>query len=597
MNQIDINSIETERIDWDDTQVVDRIVRQYENYPKALQKECIQNSWDARNDRKNGVSWKIIIDLHRLDSKNHLVIEDFGTKGMNEERLYAFLSLWKPHKDHTDAGGQGQGKFVLMRPSKLEIIIVESIDQAGNYRCRFLQRGRKSKEASSFGIQNLIPNSKPLDHQGTKIWIYDIQDNYLKEIKSKNFIEFIIESWWQILGNRFNADIKLFGQKIIIPDLLSPVEEVTLFENLKLKDFGRIKRLNLSYYEEQIPELFRGIRVQRANMMITKVPFEVYDREYQGRFSGYIEFDSDLEEQMKSIEKTDHCGFLYESPWKEIKALVKEEADKFISKIIPSREHQKSLNIRNLSEVIKKANQIINDYCPEILGGGTVVPPFPPKPKLPLRIKYLLLNKREAKFGDKIKASSSILNGEKEDKKVSLYVELKRSGVRISEEEYSFKIRSGQAKLIRLSEIKLSPDEFEKGKYTLRATLRNDRHDIDTKSTSFYLESKREPVKRGFIREVRFYESEEPLRNKSVRSGTLEVNLKHNDFINIYSTFEDKPNILNKQIGFFIMKICLDEAVNELFKLKLREKDNRDLDDVLQELKETKDRMYFDVYA
>ena len=48
MKKLDINSIATERIDWDETQVVDRIVRQYENYPKAFQKEAIQNAWDAR---------------------------------------------------------------------------------------------------------------------------------------------------------------------------------------------------------------------------------------------------------------------------------------------------------------------------------------------------------------------------------------------------------------------------------------------------------------------------------------------------------------------------------------------------------------------
>lgn len=171
------------------------------------------------------------------------------------------------------------------------------------------------------------------------------------------------------------------------------------------------------------------------------------------------------------------------------------------------------------------------------MGGGTVVPPIVPKPKLPLRIKYLVINKREVKYGDKIKATCSVLNNERNDKKVSVDVELKRSGVRTSEEEYSFKIRSGQVKLIKLSEIKLSPDQFEKGKYVLRVTLRENRHDIDTKSTSFYLEAKREPIKRGFIREVRFYESEEPLRNKSVRSGTLEVNLEHKDFINIYHEF------------------------------------------------------------
>ena len=83
---------------------------------------------------------------------------------------------------------------------------------------------------------------------------------------------------------------------------------------------------------------------------------------------------------------------------------------------------------------------------------------------------------------------------------------------------------------MKLTEIKLDKSKFDKGKYIVRAILREQRHDLDTKSTSFYLESKREPVKRGFIKEFRFYESDEPLRNKSVRSGILEINLGHKDF-------------------------------------------------------------------
>jgi len=133
MKNLDINSIETDKIDWDDTQVVDRVVRQYENFPKAFQKESIQNAWDARKPK--GENWKMEIYYHKENNgKVHLIVEDFGTTGMNDKRLHAFLSLWKPHKEHSDAGGQGQGKFVLMRASKEEIIIIESIDEMKIYK-------------------------------------------------------------------------------------------------------------------------------------------------------------------------------------------------------------------------------------------------------------------------------------------------------------------------------------------------------------------------------------------------------------------------------------------------------------------------------
>jgi len=381
--------------------------------------------------------------------------------------------------------------------------------------------------------------------------------------------------------------------------LPSPKEEVSLFKNKSINNFGKIKRLILAFYEEPIPETLQDIRIQRANMMITKVPFEIHNKEYRGHFSGYIEFDEkDLEDQLKEIERTDHCGFIYDSPWKEIKALVKQEAEKFVNKIVPSKEEKRAIDIKNLSQIINKTNQIINDYCPEIIGGGTVVPPIPPKPKLPLRIKYLSINKREPKFGDILKPSCIILNELSEDKKIVLSVEIKRSGVKVFEEEYKLKITTGQQRTIKLSEIKLDKDNFQKGKHILRVTIKEDRSDVDTKSTSFYLETKREPIKRGFIKKVEFYHNpDEPVRYRFGEKGIIKLNTGHKDFENIWNTFLKNPNVLNKQMGFYIIKICLDEAINELLKIKLRGNQDVELDDLVQEIKDTRDKMYQDVYG
>jgi len=596
MKKLDINSIATERIDWDETQVVDRIVRQYENYPKAFQKEAIQNAWDARLEKKKGEGWKVEIYLHKeSNGKIHLTIEDFGTTGMNNERLYAFLSLWKPHKEHLDAGGQGQGKFVLMRSSKEEILIVESVDEKNSYKCKLLQRGRKSREDISLNLQDLIPQIKPLNHQGTRIWVYDVKKEFLEKVKSAELADFILESWWQVLGPRFNAKIVLFAKEIKLPEIPTPKEEVILFENKQLENFGRIKRLVLAFHEKPIPEIFQGIRVQRANMMITRVPFDVYDKEYRNRFSGYIEFDKDLEKLLKNIEKTDHCGFLYESPWREIKELLRKEGQKFVEKIIPSKEEKRNINI-SFSEIVQKANQIINDYCPELLGGGTLVPPIKPRPRPPLRIKYLSISKKEVKYGETIKPYCSVFNETSKDKKISVLVELKRSGIKVSGEVYKLEIAAGQLKPLKISEIILDKNNFLKGKYIIRATLKENKHDIDTKSTSFYLETKREPVKKGFIKKVEFYPNpEEPIRYKSLEKGVIKINDRHRDFDNIWNSFLKNPNILNKQIGFYVIKICLDEAINELLKIKMDNPD-QDIDKVVREISELRDKMYYDVY-
>ncbi len=598
MKNINIASIETEQIDWDDTKVVDRVVRQYDNFPKAFQKECIQNSWDARLDRKKGKGWEIRIYSHRdINGKVHLIVEDFGTKGMNEKRLDAFLSLWKPEKEHLDVGGQGQGKFVLMGASKENILIVESIDKEKCYKCRFLQRGQKNKNNIVIIIKDLITGVKSLNHMGTKVWIYDIKEDFLKIITSKEFTEPIIETWWQVLGDRFNAKISLFNREIKFLQPPPLREELILLENKQVGDFGRIKRLVLRFYESPISEIFQGIRVQRANMMITKIPFEVYEKDYKNRFSGYIELDKDLENLLKNIEKTDHCGFVYESPWKEIKNIVKDKAEKFVDKIIPKKEKRITFKLNNLNQLVQKANQIISENCPDVMGLGTIIPHIPRKSKPLLRINYLTINKREVKYEDIIKPHCSIINETNENKNILLKVELKKEGNRISKEEFKFRITSKEQKPIKLSEIKLKKENYLKGKYTIRVTIEENRHAIDSKATSFYLETKREPTKKGFVKNVKFFDSNEPVRNKPINKGIIEVNLIHKDFMNIWELFSKKKKQLNEQTGFYMIKICLNEATNELFKIKLKDVHNLDLDDLIKEMCILKDKMYYEVYT
>jgi len=600
MKNLNITLIKTERIDWDEQAVVDRVLKQYEDFPKAFQKECIQNAWDARSDRRRGKEWEIeIYSFKDINEKIHLIIEDFGTKGMNKKRLDAFLSLWKPEKEHLDAGGRGQGKFVLMGGSKENILIVESIDGENSYKCRFLQRGRKNKDSISIPIEDFIPGAKPLNHQGTKIWVYGVEKNLLKITRSKEFIDSIIESWWQILGDRFNAKISLFDKEIKFPQLPPVKEELTLLENKQLGNFGTIKRLVLRFYETPIPEIFQGVRVQRANMMITKIPFdEVYEKDYRNRFSGYIEFDNNLVPLLKAIEKNDHCGFLYnKSPWKEIKSLTKDKVEKFVNKIIPKKEKRKTFNLKNLNQVIQKANQIISENCPDVMGSSSTIPLIVPKLKPLLKIKYLTIDKREVKYRDVIKPHCCIINETGKNKKISLKIELKKEGNKISKEEYKLKINNKEQKSMRLSEIELKKENYPKGKYTIRVTIEENRHDIDTKASSFYLETKRESIRKGFVKGAKIEEINQPIRNYPINKGIITINIAHGDAMNILNSFKQKERKLNEQIGFYIIKICIDEAVNEIFRVKLKNTDNLDLDDLIKEISNLRDKMYYETYV
>src|SRR3989344_3584322 len=137
--------IKTEQIGADLSKVVDRVSKQYDRPDIAFQKEAIQNSWDVREDKKEGKEWLLkIYDYKDKDNKTHVIVEDFGTRGMNKDRWEAFSSLWRPKKDRDDAGGKGQGKFVLMNASMQHILFVESVFDNSGYICKFLQDGKKS---------------------------------------------------------------------------------------------------------------------------------------------------------------------------------------------------------------------------------------------------------------------------------------------------------------------------------------------------------------------------------------------------------------------------------------------------------------------
>lgn len=584
-----------EEIGADLSKVVDRVTKQYDKPVIAFQKEAIQNSWDVRKSRKNGENWRVEIEEFVDDNGNsHVIVQDYGTLGMNSNRWEGFSSLWKPRKDISDAGGKGQGKFVLMNASQDHLLFVESISDEG-YICYGLQDNYKTPNKVEIGEQ--IPGAQPLSEFGTRIWVHLVKQEFFRKFRSGEFIDSLVQTWWQLLGKRFDARVFVFGEEIKFDGLPSPSQEVVLLENVTIGAFGRIKRLKLGFYDEKLPSGFDGVMLQRANMMIRKLPFSVNHKAYKGKFSGFIEFDKDLEEALKEIEKNDHCNFQWEEPWREIKKLITRESEKFVASIVPTKEEKRRLNNRNVSDAIKKANQIINEFCPEVLGGGPNMPSIPPKDKNPIRISNFSLNKREIKWKSTIKRYCGIVNDTEENEKISLEIRLSRGRSLVFKEEYKLRLKPGEQKRMMLPLVKVLEENYPKGKYTFRAILRRQRNDLDAKSTSFFLEIPREPVKRGFIKKIKPYASDEPVRNKPAYKGVLDINLGHPEFINVYETNKLRPIIRNRQVKMYLMKRCLDEAARALFSGRLKADQYQDVDEVIREVIKIQDVMYAEIHA
>jgi hypothetical protein len=110
----------------------ENIAEQYTNIFEGLQKDAAQNSWDARLTKK-GKDWKLLFKY--LHDRHILIIEDFGTTGMNSEKWNSYQSLWDTTKAVEDTlGARGQGKFLFHYFSTDKLVLTESIDEIGQYR-------------------------------------------------------------------------------------------------------------------------------------------------------------------------------------------------------------------------------------------------------------------------------------------------------------------------------------------------------------------------------------------------------------------------------------------------------------------------------
>lgn len=581
----------------------ENIADQYPNIFEGIQKDAAQNAWDAKAT-KRGKDWRLI--FRYVHDRNILIIEDFGTLGMNEERWKNYQSLWDTTKaEESSLGARGQGKFLFHYFSADKLVLSETIDEHGQY--RFSYGTTEEWDEVDKTLDDFIPGANKLDHQGSRIWIMNVKKELLEDLLNYNeFIKYIASTWWEIIRNygaTFIVDFNDVERKVSLPEFPKVVKEKPL-DNKKIKDFGRIKNLRLFYCDGPVPEHFRGIAIQRGGMNIIRLPVSAEDS-IKAKIYGYCNFDEDLEWELKKVEPPNHFGFTNKRAWNHTKEYVIRKIDEFVQEITPKKQ-KVEIEEKLLNEAAKIVNDLFAQYAPELSGSpkGSVPhppkPPTPPKSKPPVRIDVFRGNAKKFEYNETLKTECKIVNESDLKKDLYFYLEIRhKSGTVKHKGKYSIEINPSGRYSLNIPLIDFDEKVDKKGEYKAEGILKEEKtkEELHKRYFTFYLAEEPPPAGKAFMAKFEIIVTAKGLfferwRNLPINDkGVIRVIWDHPDFVHVREKASSKKS-QKLEIFLYLVKIGLDEGIKELTIFRNNE-NILDLEEI-KRLYNIRDEMYFD---
>jgi len=342
---------------------------QHRGLVHGVQKDAIQNSWDARTDKKKGRDWALVFEL--IEGKGHrfLVFSDRGTTGLTgkvlspeqmdqdlpeEERWGRFESLAftkTPEEESAPLGSRGRGKFIFVGASKLHTLLYDTIRKDGLYRlgARWVEQtqspvysweNEKAKQMlskmTSYALQSL-------NEVGTRVIIVDPLEELVNALKNGTFLRYIEETWWEILEkHQAKIVLRFDGQEIQAskPKEFELPEKDSKNSPVWLKENERQKRGNVSLFvkklhvvsnrKKTVPEDLRGVAIQRAGMKICTITHRYLPQNLAETICGYLTLDEHTEKELRLLEDPEHYSFDFSrGVARVIRDYVHEELEKF----------------------------------------------------------------------------------------------------------------------------------------------------------------------------------------------------------------------------------------------------------------------------
>lgn len=586
----------------------ENIAEQYPNIFEGLQKDAAQNAWDAKLTKK-GKHWKLI--FRYIPDRNALVLEDFGTTGMNAKKWIAYQSLWDTTKAEEDTlGARGQGKFLFHYFSQTKLVLTETIDEEGKY--RFSWGTAEEWDSEGKNLQDFISGARLLDHQGTRIWIMDIKKELLEELLDyRLFMKYISSTWWEIIRNwnaTFIVNFDGVDREVALPELPREKKSKHLPPDERIKNIGKIRNLVLYYCEDEVPIEWRGISVQRGGMTVLRLQV-IAEESIKNKIYGYCNFDDSLEMELKKCEFPNHFGFRPKKAWNHAREHIRHTIDDFLLEITPKK---KKIDVATdvIEKAVKLVNNLIREYAPELFSGPTKPTQPPPPLPPPVRICVFRPNQRKFEYNETLLIDCEVVNETQSDRSLLLRVAVKhKDGPEKYKSRYNIEIAGKTRKKTDIPLIDFDESKDKVGEYRGEAIL-------------FDPDSKKKINKRGFI----FYLHEEPpvpppgrgkgrafissfqfLRGKKT-DGTMQYFAKwinhpvtdkgvvwivadHPDFIRVKERAASKK-AKNREILLYCARCGIDEAFRKL--LELRYADNRLDPDEIRRVKNICDEMLYE---
>ncbi len=315
--------------------------------PHGVQKDAIQNAMDAaRAKTKKAVAVKF--ELVDNEKGRFFVIRDSNTVGLTgpvlevedyESELpdhyhWARFESFAFTKDDPDAiGARGQGKFIFLRASKTYTMYYDTLREDRLYRlggtqaqqtgCPMLPPSEDEPWEGQRGARELLSRCAilPLDLVGTRIIIVDPIDELVEELRDSRFLRAIEETWFRAIEKkRLAVSLSYDGNtlSVTLPPLYPlPQKDVrhkqrvwVIRENSdknRITISGaksyRVKHFHAVHFDGAVvPEQMRGIAVIHNDMKITSEETNLYPPHMRERVTGFIEFDRDLDRELRKGE-------------------------------------------------------------------------------------------------------------------------------------------------------------------------------------------------------------------------------------------------------------------------------------------------------
>lgn len=531
---------------------INYLIEQYEDEKglvHGFQKDAIQNSVGAI---KNNCwsKWSCSFDLVTSNGKEYLLVQDFGTVGLegknytlteiseylskygnmdSNERLARFSSFHNSG-GNTGPGLFGIGKKMYVAASNDYSFYFESVSKEG-YRVNHNLHGNLFEDGAleeEVARKYIIDETglEPINIMGTRMIIPNPREEIKESIISGAFVKKISETWWRII-EKYQAKILVNGITVEKPyqyqddNYLKKYNPKKQFYYKENKSFT-IKKFGL-FVCENLNKNLAGFYFYRKDMKIGEIQLNVPDK-LNGKLFGYIELKEDWEESLAEIENSTHYDVTSSKKAKREYQYMKNFVNDVFTELmiewgfIEDKENKNKQIQDKLEDIAEELQNLFNNLGYDGLGHGNKKNSFDVRLK---DVKYPSEGNLSVYDGESISFGVGIRNNTVSTKDFSFSISIESNSKVVSNLIVieSIKIEGQGRKVYKNFNIEINKNnsmKFEENRIVIKVN-RKDNSKIIRKELKFYY-SKETPKPTGNDIEFTLFYSEFP------NSGSRRVN-------------------------------------------------------------------------